>query len=92
MPQPGNLPGRKNLPVTKTGRQPKPSEPTGANGKPESVEGAGSGEAIGWSFPGARPIRTRKEERGSQWTAPPGAGAERQGNAVTAVNTHVEVC
>lgn len=67
-------------------------EPMGANGKPETVEGAGSGETIGWSFPGARPIKTRTEEPGSQWTAPPGAGAEREGNAVTSVNTHVEVC
>lgn len=62
----------------------------GANRKPGLVEGAGRGDAIGQSFPRARPIRARTEEPCSQWTAPPGAGAERQGNAVTAVNTHVE--
>lgn len=53
----------------------------GANGsqwKPETVEGAGSGETIGWSFPGARPIKTRTEEPGSQWTAPPGGSREKE--------------
>ncbi|MEJ1285341.1 hypothetical protein NN561_016333 [Cricetulus griseus] len=40
-----------------------------------------------FEFPEARPIRTRTGESRSQWAAPLGTRAERQGNAVTAVNS-----
>lgn len=55
-------------------------------------EGDRCGETIGWSFPRAGPIRARTEEAAGQWAVPPGVGAERQGNAVTTVKMHVEVC